>query len=77
MKTIGEYEITFLRNSLCVANGIIIPRAELNTQAVSLAKKTIVAHIGHPLTLMAPMNQMQINAVSPGKNFGQRIYIGK
>ena len=68
---------TFLRSSLFVANGIIIPRTELNIQAVSLTKKTTVAHIKHPLTLMAPMNQMQTNAVSQKKNFTQRIYIGK
>ena len=62
-----QYEITSLRNSPCVANGIIVPRRDLNIQAANLTKGTIIVHVGQPLALMTRMNQMQINAVSQKK----------
>lgn len=64
----NEYEITSLRNSPWVDNGIIIPQKTLEIQAANLTGRTILVQVGQPLALMTRMNQTQLNFINQEKS---------
>ncbi len=61
-----EYEIKSIKETPCVANGIIRPHKVISLQAANLTEKTIMIHINQPLAIMTRLNQTQINMIQHG-----------
>jgi hypothetical protein len=59
----SEYEITSIKLTPCVANGIINRKESMNVQVANLTKKTIIIHPGQALALMTRLNQAQANVL--------------
>jgi len=59
----SEYEITSIKHTPCVANGIIKPQRSMNVQVANLTKKTILIHPGQALASMTRLNEIQLNAL--------------
>ena len=47
-----EYEITSIRATPCVANGIMSPQKNLQIQAANLSGRTLMVHVGQPIVIM-------------------------
>ena len=62
----AEYEITSLKETPRVANGIITPRKQMTLQVANLTERTIIIHLNQPIAVMSPMNQSQINMIQHG-----------
>ena len=58
-----EYEITSLKHTPCVANGIIKPQTLMHVQVANLTKKTIIIHPSEALAKMTRLNQEQLNVI--------------
>ena len=58
-----EYEITTIKHTPCVANGIIKPQNQMNIQVANLTRKTIMVHPGQELALMTYLNKAQLNTI--------------
>ena len=58
-----EYEITSIKHTPCVANGIINPKNLMHVQVANLTKKTIIIHPGEALATMIRLNQEQLNVI--------------
>ena len=58
-----EYEITSLKHTPCVANGIIKPQTLMQVQVANLTKKTIIIHPGEALAIMTRLSQEQLNVI--------------
>ena len=61
-----EYEITSLKQTPCVANGIITPQNQMTVQVANLTGKTIIIHLNQPLAKMTRLDQSQINMIQHG-----------
>jgi transposase InsO family protein len=61
-----EYEITSMKETPCVANGIITPQKFITLEAANLTDKTILIHINQPLATMTRLNHTQINMIHQG-----------
>jgi hypothetical protein len=61
-----EYEITSIKETPCVANGIITPRTEMTLQVANLTDQTIIIHTNQPLAAMTKLNQTQLNTIQRG-----------
>ncbi|CAF4534805.1 unnamed protein product, partial [Rotaria magnacalcarata] len=62
----NEYEVTSIKETPCVANGIIIPRQHMTLQVANLTERTIIIYKNQPLATMTRLNQTQINMVQHG-----------
>ena len=62
-----QYEITSIRATPCVANGIMSPQRNLQIQAANLSGGTIVVHVGHPIAIMTRLNHVQVNMINQRK----------
>ncbi|CAF4673584.1 unnamed protein product, partial [Rotaria socialis] len=62
-----EYEVTSIKETPCVANGIIAPNQYITLQVANLTKRTIIIHPNQPLATMTRLNQSQINMMQHGK----------
>jgi transposase InsO family protein len=62
----NEYEITSLKATPCVANGIITPRQQIALQVANLTETTITIHVNQPLATMTRLNQIQVNMIQHG-----------
>ncbi|CAF2035716.1 unnamed protein product [Rotaria magnacalcarata] len=62
-----EYEVTSIKETPCVANGIIAPSQYITLQVANLTKRTIIIHQNQPLATMTRLNQAQINMMQHGK----------
>ena len=60
---LSNYEITSIKETPCVANGIIKPTNSMNIQVANLGKKMIIIHPGQALAIMTRLNEAQINAI--------------
>ena len=60
---LSEYEITSLKHTPCVANGIIKPQTLMHVLVANLTKKTIIIHPGEALAKMTRLNQEQLNVI--------------
>ena len=58
-----EYEITSLKHTPCVANGMIKPQTLMHVQVANLTKKTIIIHPGEALAKMTRLSQEQLNVI--------------
>ncbi|CAF5069583.1 unnamed protein product, partial [Rotaria magnacalcarata] len=61
-----EYEVTSIKETPCVANGIIAPSQYITLQVANLTKRTIIIHQNQPLANMTRLNQSQINMMQHG-----------
>lgn len=59
-----EYEILSLKDTPCVANGIIKPQDVMDIQVANLSKRMIIIHPGQALASMARLNTAQINILN-------------
>jgi hypothetical protein len=59
----SEYELTSIKLTPCVANGIIKPQKSMNVQVANLTKKTIIIHPGQALASMERLNEAQSNVL--------------
>jgi hypothetical protein len=59
----SEYEITSIKLTPCVANGIINPKESMNVQVANLSKKPTIIHPGQALALMTRLNKAQANVL--------------
>ena len=59
----SDYEITSIKHTPCVANGIIKPQKSMNVQVANLTKKTIIIHPGQKLASMTRINETQSNVI--------------
>ena len=59
----SNYEITSMKETPCVANGLITPRECMALQVANLTERTIMIHVGQPLARMTSLNQIQINMI--------------
>ncbi|CAF4952446.1 unnamed protein product, partial [Rotaria socialis] len=62
-----EYEVTSIKETPCVANGIIAPNQYITLQVANLTKRTIIIHPNQQLATMTRLNQSQINMMQHGK----------
>ncbi|CAF5146231.1 unnamed protein product, partial [Rotaria magnacalcarata] len=62
----NEYEVTSIKETPCVANGIITPRQHMTLQVANLTERTIIIYKNQPLATMTRLNQTQINMVQHG-----------
>ncbi|CAF4490220.1 unnamed protein product [Rotaria magnacalcarata] len=62
-----EYEVTSIKETPCVANGIIAPNQYITLQVANLTKRMIIIHPNQPLATMTRLNQSQINMMQHGK----------
>ena len=62
----NEYEITSIKETPCVANGIIIPREHMALQVANLIERTIMIYRNQPLATMNRLNQAQLNMMQLG-----------
>ncbi|CAF0849023.1 unnamed protein product [Adineta ricciae] len=60
-----EYEITSVKETPRVANGIITPQHDMILQLANITERTIMIHINQPLAKMTRLNQNQLTGV-PG-----------
>ena len=59
-----ECEITTIKLTPCVANGIINPQNQMNIQVANLTKTTIMIHPGQALASMTRLNKTQMNVIN-------------
>ena len=59
----AEYEITTIKHTPCVANGIIKPQNLMTIQVANLTRKTIMVHPGQELAVMTCLNNAQLNTI--------------
>ncbi|CAF1048232.1 unnamed protein product [Didymodactylos carnosus] len=59
----SEYEVTTIKLTPCVANGVIKPQKSMNVQVANLTKKTIIIHPGQALASMTRLNEAQSNVL--------------
>jgi hypothetical protein len=59
----SEHEITSIKDTPCVTNGIIKPQKLMNVQVANLTKKTIIIHPGQALASMSPLNEAQLKVL--------------
>ena len=52
----NEYEITSIKETPCVANGVIIPREHMALQMANLTERTIMIYRNQPLATMNRLN---------------------
>ena len=62
----NEYEITSIKETPCVANGVIIPRERMALQVANLTERTIMIYRNQPLATMNRLNQAQLNTMQLG-----------
>ncbi|CAF1924542.1 unnamed protein product, partial [Rotaria magnacalcarata] len=62
----NEYEVTSIKETPCVANGMITPRQHMTLQGANLTERTIIIYKNQPLATMTRLNQTQINMVQHG-----------
>ncbi|CAF5188751.1 unnamed protein product, partial [Rotaria magnacalcarata] len=62
----NEYEVTSIKETPCVANGIITPRQHMTLQVANLTERAIIIYKNQPLATMTRLNQAQINMVQHG-----------
>jgi transposase InsO family protein len=58
-----DYEITSMRETPCVASGIIIPRNSMTVQVANLSEEAIIIYPNQPLATMTALDQSQINTI--------------
>jgi hypothetical protein len=59
----SEYEVTTIKFTPCVANGIIKPQRIMNVQVANLTRKTIIVHPGQALAAMTRLDKAQSNVL--------------
>ncbi|CAF1253603.1 unnamed protein product [Rotaria sordida] len=59
-----DYEVTSLKNTPCVANGIINPQRNLEIEVANFTGRAIMIHPGQALAYMKRLNQIQINMIN-------------
>ena len=62
----NEYEVTSIKETPCVANGVIIPREHLTLHVANLTGRTIMIYKNQPLATMTCLNQTQLNMMQQG-----------
>lgn len=62
----NEYEITSIKQTPCIANGIITPRKHMTLQVANLTEGAIIIYKNQPLATMVRLNQTQINTIQHG-----------
>jgi hypothetical protein len=67
-----EYEITSLKLTPCVANGVIEPKESMNIQVANLTKRTIIVHPGQALASMTRLNEAQANVLHQMEKIQQK-----
>ena len=66
-KTEEQYEITSIRATPCVGNGIMNPQKNLQIQAANISGRTIMVHVGQPIAIMTRLNHVQVNMINQRK----------
>lgn len=61
-----EYEISSLKVTPCVANGIITPQRQMFVQVANLTNKMAMIHTNQPIGLMVRLDQTQIHMIQHG-----------
>lgn len=64
----AEYEITSIKETPRVANGIITPQHDMIIQLANLTERTIMIHTNQPLAKMTRLNQNQLNMIQYGQS---------
>ncbi|CAF4264478.1 unnamed protein product, partial [Rotaria sordida] len=59
-----DYEVTSLKNTPCVTNGIINPQRDLEVEVANFTERTIMIHPGQALAYMKRLNQIQLNLIN-------------
>ncbi|CAF3221850.1 unnamed protein product [Rotaria sp. Silwood2] len=62
----NEYEVTSIKETPCVANGIITSRQHMTLQVANLTERAIIIYKNQPLATMTRLNQTQINMMQHG-----------
>ncbi|CAF4231076.1 unnamed protein product [Rotaria sp. Silwood2] len=63
----NDYEVATMKETPCVANGIIRPKEHMTLQVANLTERTIIIYKNQPLATMTRLNQAQINMVQHEK----------
>ena len=63
-----DYEVVSLKNTPCVANGIISPQKNLQIEIANLSERPIIVHPGQALGYMKRLNQSQVNFINQRDN---------
>ncbi|CAF1515182.1 unnamed protein product [Adineta ricciae] len=64
----AEYEITSIKETPRVANGIITPQHDMIIQLANLTERMIMIHTNQPLAKMTRLNQNQLNMIQYGQS---------
>ncbi|CAF4150636.1 unnamed protein product, partial [Adineta steineri] len=59
-----DYDVASLKNTPCVANGVINPQKNLKIEVANLTERAIKIQPGQPLAYMKRVNQIQVNFIN-------------